>query len=112
MATTSALRFQVVGTPRRRVVTLSPAARPEPHLPRLHPARTALPGRTAAPASCRVVSPEPRSPWLVAKVAVVSLLALVGGAVSAVELVDAVAAPDPATAYVAGDPAWAHVTQG
>ncbi|MBB1483515.1 hypothetical protein H5392_06535 [Tessaracoccus sp. MC1865] len=111
MTTSSAVRFQIVGTPGRRVVTVSPAGRPDLHLPRLSPARPVGPGRTGAAASCRVVSPERRSAWLAVKVAVVSLLALAGGAVSAAQLVDGFVSPDPAVAYVPGDPAWAHVTQ-
>lgn len=110
MTTLSAVRYQVVGTPRRRVVTASPAARPELQLPQAHPSRPARPGRVAPVASCSVVSPEPRTPWLAAKVAVVAVLAVVGGAVSAAQLVDGAVSPDPSLGYVAGDPAWAHVT--
>lgn len=111
MATLSAVRYQVVATPRRRIVTASPAARPGLQPPQAHPARTAAPGRIVRAASCRVSRPEPRSPWLAVKVTVVAALAVLGGAVSVGELVGGVVSPDPVFGYVAGDPAWAHVTQ-
>ena len=44
------------------------------------------------------------------KVAVVGLLAAVGVAVTAAQFVG-MSQPDPAVQYVAGDPAWAHVSQ-
>lgn len=112
MTTSSAVRFQVVGTASRRVIAASPGARPALHLPQAHPSRPAAPGRTRVVASCAVGRPAaPRSPWLAAKVAVVSLLAVFGGAVSVTQLVGGAVSPDPAVQYVAGDPGWAHVTQ-
>lgn len=111
MTTQSAVRFQVVGTPGRRVVATSPVARPAVHLPQARPARQAAPGRAAAVASCAVVRPAAaRSPWLAVKVAAVSVLAVLGGAVSVTQLVGDAIHPDPAVEYVAGDPGWVHVT--
>ncbi|HHT11812.1 MAG TPA: hypothetical protein GX013_01395 [Propionibacterium sp.] len=112
MTTSNAVRFQVVGTPRRRVVAVSPGARPDLHLLQAHPARQAAPGRTSAVAACAVSRPAAvQSPWLAAKVAVVSLLAVVGGAVSVTQLIGGAVNPDPSVQYVAGDPGWAHVAQ-
>lgn len=108
MTTSSALRFEVVGTPSRRVVAVSPASRPDLHLPVAHPPRAAGPGRAARIAACRVARPRPRNAWLAAKVAIVSALAVVGGAVSVAQLADW--GVDPALDHVAGDPGWGHVT--
>ena len=47
---------------------------------------------------------------LAVKVAAVGLLAAVGVAVTAAQFVGT-SQPDPAVQYVAGDPAWAHVSQ-
>ncbi|MDO5676643.1 MAG: hypothetical protein Q4G35_03935 [Propionibacteriaceae bacterium] len=111
MTTSNAIQFQVVGTPSRRVVAVSPAVRPELRLPQAHPARVPAPGRIGSVASCAVSRPQARSPWMIAKVVVVGVLAIVGGAVSTAQLVGDVISPDPSFEYVAGDPAWAHVTQ-
>lgn len=108
MTTTSTSRGRIAG---RQIVVGSPAARPAVRLPRAHPARPAAPGAISAVKSCAVGAPEPRSPWLALKVAAVSVLAVVGGAVSVAQFVGGATAPDPAVQYVAGDPAWAHVTQ-
>lgn len=110
MTATSTVRFQVVDTGARRLVTVSPAGRPGPGGPQAHPSRAISPGRVGAVASCRVSRPAPVSRLLAVKVAAVGLLAAVGVAVTASQFVG-VSQPDPAVQYVAGDPAWAHVSQ-
>lgn len=108
MAASTAVRFQVVDRGSRRVVTVSPAGRPELDGPVAHPARPASPGRVRPVASCTVVRPRPR--MLALRVAVVGLVAAAGVGASVAQFVQN-AQPDPAVGYVAGDPAWAHVTQ-
>ena len=108
MTTSSALRFEVVGARGRRVVATSPATRPDLRLPCAHPVHPAVPGRSRTVSACAVARPERRSTWLTVKVALVSALAVIGGTVSAVQLVGT--GPDPAVEYVPGHPAWAHVT--
>ena len=109
MATTSAVRFEIVEKGARRVVTAAPPARPDLHLPEAHPARPVAPGRSQRAASCAVERPSARpSAWLAVKVAAVAALAILGTAVSGQSLV--LAEPNPAAEYVAGHPAWAHVT--
>ena len=110
MTATSTVRFQVVDTGARRLVTVSPAGRPGAAGPQAHPSRPIAPGRVGAVASCHVSRPAPVSPLLAMKVAVVGLLAAVGVAVTAAQVVG-MSQPDPAVQYVAGDPAWAHVSQ-
>lgn len=83
----AAVSFKVVDQGSRRVVAVAPAGRPDLHLPRLHPARTARPGRVGSVASCASVRPAPVSAWLRVKVAVVGLLALSGAAVSVAQFV-------------------------
>ena len=108
MTATSTVRFQVVDAGARRLVTVSPAGRPGPGGPQAHPSRAISPGRVGAVASCQVSRPAPVPLLLAVKVAAVGLLAAVGVAVSAGQFVE-MSRPDPATQYVAGDPAWAHV---
>ena len=106
----AAVSFQVVDAGSRRVVTVSPAGRPDLRLPMAHPKRGERPGSTSRVALCVASRPAPRSPWLVAKMALIGALTVVGGAVCVGQFV-ANATPDPAFEYVAGDPGWAHVTQ-
>lgn len=109
MATTSAVRFEVVEKGARRVVTVAPHARPDLRLIEAHPPRPASPGRIQRASSCAVERPAGRaSGWLAVKVAAVAVLATVGAVVSGQSLV--AAEPNPAAEYVAGHPAWAHVT--
>ncbi len=108
MAASTAVRFQVVGSGPRRVVAVSPVARPEFGGPVAHPARPVAPGRIRPAASCAVERPR-RSPWLAVRVALVGVVAAVGAVASVAQFVEN-AQPDPALGYVAGDPAWAHVT--
>lgn len=100
MTASTAVRYQVVDAGARRLVTVSPAARP---------VRPVGPGRVAAVSSCRVARPAP-SPLLALKVIAVGLLTCVGVAVSVTQFV-AMAEAEPAGGYVAGDPAWAHVSR-
>ena len=51
MTATSTVRFQVVDTGARRLVTVSPAGRPGPGGPQAHPSRAISPGRVGAVAS-------------------------------------------------------------
>ena len=106
----AAVSFRVINAGTRRLVTTSPSHRPDLRLAPAHPKRPAQPGRVVQVASCAVARPVVRSRWVVLKVAVVSVLAVLGSAVSVSQLV-ANATPDPAREYVAGDPAWAHVDQ-
>jgi len=89
----------------------APAARPMLGAPVSSPASPRIVGRTAAPSSCRVVSPVGRRDGLVLKlkVAAVAFVALVGVGVSGAEF-SSWLQPDPAVDFVAGDPAWAHVS--
>lgn len=89
----------------------SPTARPLRGGPTTSPVAPRVVGRTAATSSCRVVSPAGRREALVLKlkVAAVAVVALVGVGVSTAEFASW-AEPDPAVDYVAGDPAWAHVS--
>ncbi|MHA6511592.1 hypothetical protein [Tessaracoccus sp. Z1128] len=105
MTASRALSFRVVDAGARRVVTVSPAGRPELGGPLARPSRPVSPGRVGGVASCRVTRPV--LPFLALKVVAVGLLASVGAAVSAAQFVDM--SQEPATRYVAGDPAWAHV---
>lgn len=109
MTASSAVSYKVVDAGARRVVTVSPARRRELGSPVAHPARPVAPGRVGSVASCSVSRPAAPSPWLAVKVAVVGALVVAGSVVSAAQFVSN-AQPDPATQYVAGDPAWAHVT--
>ena len=111
MTATSAVRFQVVEVGSRRVVQVAPGGRPDLRLPQARPDRAPQPGRVGVSvSSCSVAAPAPKvSPLLALKVAGVGVLALIGAVVSVQNL--AFAEPDPAQQYVAGDPAWAHVTQ-
>lgn len=96
----------------RRPHGSSPLARPVLGGPEAAPARRRVGRRSDVPAvSCRVVSPEARRAGLVMrlKVVAVGLVALVGVGASAAEFVSW-SQPDPAVDYVAGDPAWAHVS--
>lgn len=91
----------------------APLARPElggPSGTRAARSSVVRPG-SAAVAACRVVWPEVRRAGVVlrVKVATIALVALVGLGASAAEI-SSWANPDPAVEYVAGDPAWAHVT--
>lgn len=89
----------------------APVARPVLGAPVSSPASPRIVGRTAAPSSCRVVSPVGRRDGLVLKlkVAAVAVVALVGVGVSGAEF-SSWAQPDPAVDFVAGHPAWAHVS--
>lgn len=109
MAATQAVSFKVVHAGARRVVTVAPAGRPDLAGPLARPARPVAPGRVGTVASCQVARPPMASPLLALKVALVGILAAVGLTVSAAQFVG-MGQVDPATDYVAGDPAWAHVT--
>lgn len=89
----------------------SPVARPARSGPGLPAGPVRAVGRTAGVSSCHVISPASRWGVLVLKLKVtaVAVVALVGVGVSAAEL-STWTQPDPAVDYVAGDPAWAHVT--
>lgn len=110
-ARTSARTTVRNGTGVRTSVRTSPRARPVPGGPTATPAAQLVPRRSDAVASCRVMSPAARRTGVVLrlKVSVVALVALVGIAVSAAEF-SSWTEVDPALDYVAGDPAWAHVT--
>ena len=110
MTAAQAVSFKVVHAGARRVVTVSPAGRPELAATPGPPgeARRAWPGR-ALSSSCQVARPATASPLLALKVAFVGILAAVGSP----------CLPPSSSAwpsrirrrtYVAGDPAWAHVT--
>ena len=106
---TAAVADEGVRAGARRLV-VSPVARPGFQSPQAHPRRPEPVVRRAQVASC-VVQRSPRvSPWVAIKLAVVAALAVTGGVVSVAQLA-ADATPDPSLSYVAGDPAWAHVTQ-
>lgn len=109
MAAARAVSFKVVHAGTRRVVTVGPAGRPELAGPLARPARPAAPRRQGAVASCQVARPSIDSPMLAVKVAFVAILAAVGFTLSAAQFAG-MAQVDPVTDYVAGDPAWAHVT--
>lgn len=109
MTAAQAVSFKVVHAGARRVVTVSPAGRPELAGPLARPARPAAPGRVGTVSSCQVARPATASPLLALKVAFVGILAAVGLTLSAAQFVG-MAQVDPATDYVAGDPAWAHLT--
>ena len=100
---------EVVKVGRRRVAT-SPGARPGLRLLQVRPKRRGFAGRPVAVASCNVSRVPRVSAWVAVRVALVAALTVAGGAVS-VARITADMAPDPARQYVAGDPAWAHVTQ-
>lgn len=112
MTVMSSTSFKVVqDAGRRRVVTS--ASRPDLRLPEAHPARPVAPRGVGQVASCSAAGLRRRPAggvWVKVKVAVVGLLAVAGAAASVSSFV-AMAQPDPAQGYVAGDPAWAHVTQ-
>ena len=95
----------------RTTARTSPSARPVLGLPLTSPAAPRVVGRTGAATSCRVVSPAGRRSAFVlkVKVAVVAVVALVGVGVSAAEF-SSWTQPDPTVDYIAGDPAWAHVS--
>ncbi|NHB85900.1 hypothetical protein G7085_18785 [Tessaracoccus sp. HDW20] len=106
----AAVSFQVVDAGSRRVVAVSPAGRPDLHLPQARPARGVRPGCVSRAAACSVERRAKGSALMCLKVAAVALLTVVGGVVSVSQFV-ADAAAGQSTGYVAGDPAWAHVTQ-
>lgn len=108
-STRTSAQSLVAARPRR--VVQSPGGRPDLRLVTAHACRPVAAGRVAHPASCRVVSPakEPVSPWLRVKVAVVGALVLTGWVVPLTSFVTSLQV-DPKLDYVAGDPAWAHVT--
>ncbi len=91
------------------MVTVSPAGRPELRGTPGPPGEGPAPGRVGTVSSCQVARPATASPLLALKVAFVGILAAVGLTLSAAQFVG-MAQVDPATDYVAGDPAWAHVT--
>lgn len=96
----------------RRAHGAAPLARPVLGAPLATAAVRRVPRNpTRNVASCRVVSSSARREALVLKLKVVavSLVALVGVGASAAEFASW-SQPDPAVDYVAGDPAWAHVT--
>lgn len=112
MTVSTSTTFEVVTTGQRRRV-VSPSGRPDLHLISAHPQRPVAPGRVGKVASCTAAKPARREgslAWLRVKVAVVGLLAIAGVGASAASFID-MAQPDPTREYVAGDPAWAHVTQ-
>lgn len=96
----------------RRPHGSSPLARPVLGGPGAAPSRRRTEGRLdVSAASCRVASPGARRAGLVLKLKVIAvgLVALVGVGASAAEFVSW-SQPDPAVDFVAGDPAWAHVS--
>lgn len=110
MATSNAARVTLVGAGRkRRLVAASPGSRPELRLAVAHPSRPTAPGRVGRVASCVQISSAAPSPWVRWKVAAVGALVLFGTVVSIPHFA-AMGQPDPSVDYVAGDPAWAHVT--
>lgn len=108
MTASAAVRYQVIDAGHRRLVTVSPAGRPELGGPVARAARPALPGRVRTASSCRVARPV--SGWMALKVAGVGILTAVGMAVAGLQFAEMASAEAP-TGYVAGDPAWAHVSQ-
>ena len=94
-----------------RTRSTSPSARPRVARSTTSPVFSRPAGRTAAASSCRVVIPAARRDALALrlKVAAVAVVALVGMGVSGAEF-SSWADPDPAVDFVAGDPAWAHVS--
>lgn len=95
-----------------RVRGAVPMARPEASGPSLNRPSVHQTTRPAVAASaCRVLSPQARRAGIIlrVKVATIGLVALVGLGASVAE-VSSWSHPDPSVDYVAGDPAWAHVT--
>lgn len=113
MTTSNAVNFHIVGAGSRRSVAVSPASRPDLRLLLARPRRRVAPGRVGAVTSCVAARPAVRAPWLRWKVAAVGALVVFGTAVAVPQYVAMLdtSHPDPALGYVAGDPAWAHVTQ-
>ena len=101
----------VTGTGARRLRGAAPKARPELGGPSATPLVRSATRRPATAASCRVVSPTARRAGMLMKlkVSVVAVVALVGVGVSTAEFASW-SQVDPAVEFVAGDPAWAHVT--
>ena len=106
----AAVTFRVIDAGERRVVAVSPAGRPEVCLPHAHPRREVRPGGVARAASCTVARAPRVSPWMSLKVAAVALLVVAGGVASVSQFISDAAA-EQSRGYVAGDPAWSHVTQ-
>lgn len=107
---TAAVTFKVVDAGSRRIVATSPVSRPDLRLPRAHPRRVGSAGVVAGVSSCAVARPLRSSRWVAVKLAVVGVLAVAGGVVSLAQFA-ADAAPEAPSGYVAGDPAWSHVSQ-
>lgn len=104
---TAAVRFQVVESGARRVVTVSPATRPDLRLPVAHPSRPLASGRSAKVASCVASRPAAGGGWwLGVKVALVGLVAVAGAGVAGVQIHANVTAEPPAGVALAGDPVW------
>lgn len=100
------MSVRVAGLPRRAGRA---AGRPDLRLPQARPRVTVLRGRAVPVAGCAGVvrAASSKGWWLRLKVAVVALLSVSAATVATVQL----ALPEePAPSYVAGDPAWAHVT--
>ena len=95
----------------RKPLGAAPLARPVLGAPVATPSVRPMVGRPGVAASCRVSSPAALRVGLVLKVKVVAIavLAIVGAGVSTAEFASW-SQTDPSVDYVAGDPAWAHVT--
>ncbi|MDO5735917.1 MAG: hypothetical protein Q4P15_05535 [Propionibacteriaceae bacterium] len=95
----------------RRPRGAAPVARPQLGGPHASPSPRPAVRRSASPVACRVTSPAAQPVGLVLrfKVVAVALVALVGVGVCTAEFASW-SQVDPAVEYVAGHPAWAHVT--
>lgn len=89
----------------------APISRPVLGAPGSSQASPRVVGRTATASSCRVASPVVPRDGLVLKlkVAAIAAIALVAVGVSGAEF-SSWSQPNPAADFVAGDPAWAHVS--
>ena len=99
------------GTRTRRLRGSAPLARPHGLRPQTPSVEGNAPRRRTPVAACRVTSPAVIRENFVLKVKLVAVaaLALVGTGVSVAEFASW-SEVDPAVEFVAGDPAWSHVT--
>ncbi|HMR50695.1 MAG TPA: hypothetical protein PKE40_15645 [Arachnia sp.] len=86
------------------------SARPDLRLPLARPRGVVLRGARVVAKSCSGVARRPSdTTWLLRlKVGAVAVLSVAAATMSVVHL----ATPEEPVGYVAGDPAWAHVTPG